>query len=118
MKEFIGSQGEVNIFKIDKMPKDMKAQPLKRGKTGYVIAHSENGNHHVLTGGADAEVMERTDNVPTGMRIIYAALKDPHNLVQDAPVPHEGFHGLKGLYEFRISREFNPFTEQTRRVVD
>ena len=118
MKQVIGAHGEVTIIKIDALPEGVKTQPLKRDKNGYVIAHSESGHHHVLSGQGRVDVMERTESVPEGMRIIYAALADPHNLIQDAPTPHKGYALDPGLYEFRISREFNPFTEQARRVAD
>lgn len=114
-KQIIGAQGEITIIKIDAMPKGIETKPVERTAAGYIISHSENGNHHVLTGG---EVMERTDNVPEGMQVLYALLDAPAALVQDAPVPHEGFDLNPGIYEFRISREFDPFAEQARRVAD
>lgn len=113
-KRVIGAQGEITIIKIDALPK-AETKPVERNAHGFIISHSETGNHHVLTGG---EVMERTDKVPEGMRIIYAALENPEDLVQDAPVPHEGYKLDAGLYEFRIAREFDPFVEQARVVAD
>jgi hypothetical protein len=62
--------------------------------------------------------MERTSKVPAGMQILYAILKDPAALIQDAQVPHEGYDLLPGIYELRISREFDPFAEEARRVAD
>jgi hypothetical protein len=62
--------------------------------------------------------MERTDNVPEGMQIIYALLDAPASLVQDAPVPHGGYDLAPGAYCFKISREYDPFAEQARRVAD
>jgi hypothetical protein len=52
------------------------------------------------------------------MRIIYACLSADCLLEQDAPVPHEHFELPAGIYEFRISREYNPFLEQARLVQD
>lgn len=115
MKEIIGAQGEVTIIKIDALPDGMKTAPVERNAKGFIIAHSESGHHHVLTGG---DAMERTDKVPAGMKIIYAVLENPHDLVQDAPAPHEGFHLDPGIFEFRIAREYDPFAEQARRVAD
>lgn len=115
MKEIIGAQGEITIIKIDALPEGIETKPAARIGAGWVISHSESGNHHVLTGG---EVMERTDNVPAGMGVLYALLDAPAALVQDAPVPHEGYDLAPGIYEFRISREFDPFAEQARRVAD
>lgn len=115
MKQVIGQQGEVRIVKIDALPENMQTAPVERVAKGYVISHSESGHHHVLTGG---EVMERTDNVPAGMRMFYAILKEPQSFIQDAANPHGGFDLPAGIYEFRNSREFDPFAEQARRVAD
>lgn len=115
MKEIIGAQGEITIIKIDALPANLEHKPVERNAHGFIISHSESGHHHVLTGG---EVMERTNAVPDGMRIIYACLSADCLLEQDAPVPHEHFALPPGVYEFRISREYNPFLEQARIVQD
>lgn len=116
MKTIIGQQGEVVIIKIDAIP-NVAAKPASdrdaRGRA--IISHSESGHHHVLTGG---DVMERTENVPDGMKIFYAILDAPERFIQDSPSPHGAFDLPPGLYEFRISREFDPFAEQSRRVAD
>lgn len=114
-KRIIGAQGEITIIQIDVLPQGIETKPVERNSSGHIISHSESGHHHVLTGG---EVMERVNDVPQGMQIIYALLDAPASLVQDAPVPHEGFDLAPGIYEFRISREFDPFAEQARRVAD
>lgn len=114
MKEVIGAQGEITIIRIDALPEGMQTRPVARNAKGWIVAHSESGNHHLLTGG---EVMERVD-VPEGMQKLYALLDEPASLVQDATVPHEGYELPAGIYEFRISREFDPFAEQARRVAD
>jgi hypothetical protein len=115
MREIIGQQGEVRIARISELPADMETTSVERIASGYIISHSESGHHHVLTGG---EVMERTDKVPAGMRIFYALLDAPASLVQDAPVPHEGFDLAPGIYQFTISREYDPFAAQARIVAD
>jgi hypothetical protein len=115
MKQVIGQQGEVRIVKIDAVPAGMQTKKPDRVAKGYIISHSESGHHHVLTGG---EVMERTDRIPAGMQIFYAILDKPEQFVQDAANPHGGFDLAAGVYEFRVSREFDPFAEQARRVAD
>ena len=115
MKQIIGQQGEVLIIKIDALPGAMLTRAVEKTAAGYIISHSESGHHHVLTGG---DVMERTSDVPAGMQILYAILSEPQSLIQDAPTPHDGFDLAPGIYEFRLSREFNPFEEQARRVAD
>lgn len=115
MKTVIGAQGEITIIKLDALPEYMETTPVERNAVGHIISHSESGHHHCLTGG---EVMERTDNVPQGMQMIYALLSEPASLVQDAAVPHGGYDLDPGIYCFKISREFDPFAEQARRVAD
>ena len=112
-RECIGAQGEITIFRIDALPDGLK--PSTEGKTaqGAIISHSESGHHHVLTGAG--EVLERER---AGLKMLYAVLENPGQLVQDAAVPHETHHLLPGIYEFRIAREFDPFAEQVRRVAD
>lgn len=114
-KQIIGAQGEITIIKIDALPENVQTRPVERSGAGTIISHSESGHHHVLT---DGEVMERVSDVPDGMQVLYALLNAPASLVQDAPVPHGGYDLAPGLYEFRISREFDPFAEQARRVAD
>lgn len=115
MKKIIGAQGEITIIQIDALPEGMERKTVERVAKGWIISHSESGNHHLLTGG---EVMERTDNIPSGMQMLYAILDEPASLIQDAPVPHGGYDLAPGIYQFRISREFDPFAEQARRVAD
>ena len=114
IKHVICQQGEVRIAVIDAVP-TCATRKVARGERGFVIAHSESGHHHVLTGG---DVMERTEGVPSGMQIFYAILDAPESLIQDAPGAHESVELPPGVIEFRISREFNPFLEQVRRVAD
>lgn len=115
MKQVIGQQGEVRIIKIDALPEGMQTKPAERVAKGYVISHSESGHHHCVTGG---DVMERIDNVPAGMQKFYAILESPEEFVQDAANPHGGYKLDPGIYEFRVSREFDPFTEMARKVAD
>ena len=116
MKKVIGQQGEVRIIKIEAMPDGISTKEVEPFNGGFIISHSESGHHHVLTGG---NVLERTDDVPQGMQILYAILDEPEALVQDAPGnPHKSISLDAGFYEFRISREYDPFTEQARRVAD
>ncbi|TAA49605.1 hypothetical protein [Shinella sp. JR1-6] len=115
MKQVIGQQGEVRIIKIDALPEGMQTKPAGRIAKGFVISHSESGHHHCVTGG---DVMERIDNVPSGMQKFYAILESPEEFLQDAANPHGGYKLDPGIYEFRVSREFDPFSEMARRVAD
>lgn len=108
-------QGEIRIDVVASLP-DVEMRPFTdRASKGWIISHSEQGHHHVLLG--DCEVMERV-KVPNGARILYAIVKEPTVLFQDAAVPHDPVALDPGIYEFRLKREFDPFAEQTRRVAD
>jgi len=112
----IAQQGEAKVYRITTLPAGMTTTAVERTASGAaIISHSESGNHHVL----DCDtVMERTDNVPAGMRVLYAIVSAPTCLRQDAAVPHQPVSLDPGIYEFRVQREFDPFSEQTRRVAD
>lgn len=112
----VGNQGEIRVNRIDALPEvEMRPHAEKIG-AAFVISHSEQGNHHVIDG--DVEVMERTQDVPAGMRILYAIVKAPTALRQDAATPHKAIPLPPGIYEMRLKREFDPFAEQVRRVAD
>lgn len=112
----IAQQGEAKVFRIDALPKGMETRPPERDASGAaIVSHSEKGHHHVIAG---ADVLERVDNVPAGMAILYAIVKDPTALKQNAPTPHKDIPLDPGLYEIRVSREYDPFAEQARRVAD
>jgi hypothetical protein len=115
MKQVLGQQGECRIVKIDKLPEGIVSKPAQKTEKGYIISHSESGHHHLLTGG---DVMERTDKVPAGMQQFYAILDAPEKFIQDAANPHGGYDLDPGIYRFDVSREFDPFAEQARRVAD
>ena len=111
------AQGEIYARKIENLPADLAAF-TERSKTGeWIISHSESGHHHLL--GADGvEVLERTTDTPKGMRILYALVKEPTRLYQDAAAPHDAHDLDPGVYEFRIAREYDPIMEQARKVAD
>lgn len=116
MRTKTGQQGEVAIFKIDALPEMQSKEVAKTQSGDFIISHSESGAHHVVPG--DCTVMERTDNVPPGMRILYAILDNPGSLSQSAANAHGAIALDPGIYEFRISREYDPFAEQARMVAD
>lgn len=116
-RTIIAAQGEVRVYKIDAIPADIVTRkPELNAHGAAIISHSEQGHHHVI---GDAEVIERTDNVPAGMAIFYAIVKDPTSLKQDAATPHKSIPlDADSIYELRVAREYDPFSEQVRRVAD
>lgn len=115
MREAIANQGEIRIDRIAELPDADTKEFSERNAAGWIISHSEQGHHHIL--GGDCEVLERV-NAPSGARILYAIVKEPTRLFQDATVPHAPVELDPGIYEFRIKREYDPFSEQARRVAD
>jgi hypothetical protein len=118
--KMIGAQGEVNVFKIEVPLMIEDGKPAeKTASDAWIVSHSESGNHHVL----DADgviVMEKTHNVPAGMKILYAVVENPNgvDLRQDADVPHETIHLDPGVYEMRIAREYDFLAGVARQVAD
>lgn len=116
MKTIIGAQGEITIIKIAAMPDGMKTRPAERAaRGGWIISHSESGHHHILTGG---DVVEREPEGAGWVRRLYATLTEPARLEQSAAHPHEAYTLEPGVYEFRLSREYDPFADQIRQVAD
>lgn len=111
----VQQQGEVRIERIEALPANLVPFTERNDAGEAIISHSEKGHHHVLPAGV--EVMERVD-APAGMKILYAIVKEPTSLRQTAGKPHEEAPMQPGVYELRISREFNPFLQQARRVAD
>ncbi len=114
-REIIGAQGEITLFRVSELPAGLTVHNEKDKRGRPIISHSESGHHHILD--CAAQVMERP-NPPSGMRILYALLDAPAALVQDAEDAHERHDLSAGIYEFRIAREYDPFTEQARQVAD
>ena len=114
-REIIGAQGEITIFRVTTAPEGLRPMAEQDRCGRPIISHSESGHHHVLD--RPVSVLEKPD-APEGMRILYAFLEEPTQLIQDAPDAH-GKHTLPpGTYEFRIAREYDPFTAQARMVAD
>lgn len=115
MRKPIANQGEIRIDKVDAFSDAETRRFEEKSELGFIISHSENGNHHILGGNVD--VMERIE-APEGARILHAIVNEPTQLFQDAAAPHQPVDLAPGLYELRIKREYDPFSEQARRVAD
>jgi hypothetical protein len=124
MKTFtkIAAQGEITIIRVGGMPATCAELPagcsaLKPEGGKFVIGHSETGHHHVIDAkGASVGVMERT---PQGVRILHAILQNPTSLehLRDHDT-HEPIKLEPGEYEFRIGREYDPYSELARQQAD
>ena len=109
-------QGEVRIQPIASIPECM-TKPIAANGGVVIVGESESHHHHVLDA-SGVSVMERTDQLPEGMRILYAIVAAPTKLRQTAGNPHGDHDIAPGTYEISIKREFNPFLDQARRVED
>ena len=111
----IGAQGEVNIYRLSSLPDGLVPNTDKDNLGRPIVGHSEKGHHHVLE--RPVELLEKPD-APEGLRILYALLEEPTALVQDVGGGHDTQVIEPGVIEFRISREYDPFADQVRRVAD
>ena len=110
-------QGEVRMEPIAGLPDGVDLFEVAPVKGVIIVGESEGHHHHVL----DADgvtVMERKTDVPEGMRILYAIVRNPTKIHQTAGNPHGAHDVPVGIYAIRIKREFDPFAEQARRVAD
>jgi hypothetical protein len=110
------AQGEVNLRRVAELPTGLVPVQPEHGR--FIVGHSESGHHHSLPDVEGVIVMERVKDVPEGMKIFYAVLENPTALSQDAASPHETVALDPGIFEIKISREYDPFAEQARRVAD
>lgn len=105
------AQGEITGRRVTHVPDGLPEHTDVNKKGQIIISHSESGHHHVLERSAKVYVDEAMDR-------FYAIVDEANALVQDADGGH-GSHTLeKGIYEFRIAREYDPFSEEIRRVAD
>ena len=115
--QVIGQQGEVKIFKAAHLPDGLVPGTVEKTARGaWIISHSEKGHHHVIAG--DVDVMEQVKDVPPGLRILWAIVREPTALAQEASDPHGKIVLDPGIYQLRRAREYNPFAEQVRAVQD
>ena len=117
MNMTVFAQGEIYARRVETLPENLVPFDERNANGDWIISHSESGHHHLL-GAEGVTVMERTKDVPAGMRILYAIVKKPVELFQDAAVPHGAHTVSEGYTEFRIAREYDPIMEQARRVAD
>jgi len=117
MKTFnqTAAQGEIHIKKINSIPHG--ALPVKAENGLYIIGHSETGHCHVMTM-ERAQVFEAAVS-PAGMRVLYAILDEPKELVHQRPHDtHETIVHAPGMYEFRLGREYDHYADLARKQAD
>lgn len=116
MKTFknFAAQGEAFIRRVEDRPSDLSPLPPENGK--HIVAHSETGHHHVMDA-TGVDLLERTKDVPEGLRILHLIVKEPTALEHlRSHDTHEAIMFEPGEYEVRLQREYTP--EGYRRVAD
>lgn len=109
------AHGEVNFFRIDEGRPNLDGfAPVAASSGGFVVGHSESGHHHVL----EADGVTVMECELEGMKTLYAILEKPVGLKQAAGAPHAPQTIEPGAYIITNNVEYDPFTEQARRVAD
>lgn len=110
----VAAQGEAFFRRVDSIPED--AVEVKPENGVVIVAHSETGHHHVMEA-SGVKLMERTKDLPEGLRILHMIVEQPTVLEHLRPTDtHEPILFNPGTYEVRLQREYTP--EGYRRVAD
>lgn len=113
--EITNAHGEVNFFRVSGGEIDLQnTENVEPSKNGFIVGHSESGHHHLL----EAEGVTMRRGTERGMEILHAIVKSPVHLKQDAGSPHSEQIVEPGEYIITNNIEYNPFSEQARRVAD
>lgn len=111
------AHGEINFYKIegdiDHSDFEQFSDTSKNGD--YIVGHSESGNCHVLERTSGLTIKQREHK---GMKMLFAILENPTRLYQDAGSPHAEQIVEPGTYLIGTSLDYDPFTQQAKRVAD
>lgn len=111
------AHGEINFYRIEDGSVDTSDFTPFADKTAdgaYIVGHSESGHNHLL----EADGVTMLERVSEGMKILYAIVDKPVALKQSAARPHEVQTVEPGKYIVGASLDYDPFTQQARRVAD
>lgn len=104
--------GEAMIFPISKIPSDAKGIKASN-ESFHIIADSEStGNHHVIDSKKNVEFFVGKDGV------MYMNAKEPTSVYCVHADRHSPIEIPAGTYEFGIQQEYDPFSEEIRKVRD
>ncbi len=110
------AQGELDFWLVseDHFSVTGAAMP-DDGEASYILAHSEQGHHHVLDRAkADVTVIRPESE---GFRILRALVKEPVSVVNLNPTGHTNLPLSPGVYEIRTRRELG-MDDMVRRSQD
>jgi len=104
--------GEVCIFKVSKLPHDLK-KAKKFNDTAYKLADSETtGNHHLLEAKEGVELFEDANGV------LWLKNDVPCNVFCAIEVRHDNITLEPGIWEIDRAQEYDHLTDMTRQVAD
>jgi hypothetical protein len=98
-------QGDVLIFKIEKLPAGLKL--LKKDERGFTLAHGESGHAHVI---ADEDTVFVSED-----GTLYVQASAPVTLHHEE---HKAITIDPGLYRVGRVQEVDPFTKEISSVRD
>lgn len=115
--EHTNAHGEINFYRIIEGSVDLGefgpvTDTTKNGD--IIVGHSESGHHHVL----EREGVDVQEFVQDGMKYFHAIINKANRLYQDASSPHDEQTIEPGEYIIGVSLDYDPFTQQARRVAD
>jgi hypothetical protein len=109
------AHGEVNFLKITGGSVDVKTlEPFEPENGVFIVGHSESGHNHVL----DRVGVQMYQGIEKGMKVLYAIVNEPVSLKQSAGTPHAEQVVTPGQYIITNNADYDPFTQQARRVAD
>jgi len=107
----IAAQGELTIMLLPRVPKNIGVV-VKAENGKLIVGHSETGHHHVVD--ADCATLTRIDeftaylNVSKPTQLNHLRDYDTHPAIALQP----------GMYRFQTGREFDPFEDVIRALMD
>jgi hypothetical protein len=105
------AQGEVYARTIEELPAGLSPFTERAASGAWIVSHSETGHHHLIDA-PGVEVLERTTDVPEGMRILYAIVKEPTRMWQDAADAHEAHDAaLDHSNSLKLFEQFEQFEQ-------
>lgn len=115
--EHTNAHGEINFYRIIEGSVDTSefTQITDTTQNGdIIVGHSESGHHHIL----EKDGVEAKEFVQDGMKYFHMIVGKHNRLYQDAASPHEAQTIEPGEYIIGCSLDYDPFTQQARRVAD
>ena len=105
MKKYIGHQGDVIFYQVDKLPKGAKT--IKSAKS-FVVRHGESGHKHQLVTDEDITLKQVED-------MFYYIVNSPAKITHEE---HKTLPLQPGIYTIGDELEDDPRSDLIRPVVD